>query len=88
MSEQSKAPWTDEEVAHLQAWQKSIHVHPFTCGNRDTPVHNQIDPEDDYGVLVPTKDGWVCRHCDYTQDWAHDFMLLFNEDAYRREMYP
>jgi hypothetical protein len=27
--------------------------------------------------LVPSTTGWVCRelNCDYTQEWAHDFML-------------
>ena len=29
------------------------------------------------GVHLRTmmRDGWVCSVCDYTQDWAHDFML-------------
>ncbi len=68
-----KAPWTLEQVTAAIAWQNSPKVHPYTCGNRDG---HPLDPEGDYGVLVPTEDGWVCRHCDYTQDWAHDFTLL------------
>lgn len=45
-------------------------MHPFTCANRsDHPV-----VAGDRGVLVPTVRGWICPFCDYTQDWAHDFM--------------
>ncbi len=67
-----KAPWTDEQVMSLTAWQNNGYVHPYTCGQRDG---HPLDPEGDYGVLVPTTDGWVCRHCDYTQEWAHDYSL-------------
>lgn len=46
-------------------------VHPFTCGNRaDHPMM-----AGDHGVLVPTTRGWICPICDYTQDWAHGFMM-------------
>lgn len=63
-----RAPFTAEEVEALNAWQQR---HPFTCGRcRDAsawPLTSQHE-------LVATKDGWVCPTCDYTQDWAHDFM--------------
>lgn len=62
-----RAPWTEEQIERLAAWQLNPAVHPYTCGNRDD---HPMDPEGDYGVLVPTENGWVCRHCDYTQDWA------------------
>lgn len=75
MSTQIKAPFTAEQVEGLNRWQRSTWVHPFTCGNRDTPEHETMDPECDWGVLVATADGWVCRHCSYTQDWAHDYMV-------------
>jgi hypothetical protein len=29
---------------------------------------------DGEGVLVATPECWVCPYCDYTQDWAHEFM--------------
>jgi ABC-type lipoprotein export system ATPase subunit len=58
------APWTDEEVENLNKYQAAGVFHPFTC-----PHHSQQD------VLVATHEGWVCSHCDYKQDWAHDFML-------------
>lgn len=64
------APFTAEQVIALDHWQNNRPVHPFTCGNRDDhPDHNG-----DKGVLIPTTRGWICQFCDYTQDWAHDFM--------------
>lgn len=62
-----KSPWTPEQVAALQAYQDAGYMHPFTC---PTENHSSI------GNLVPTARGWVCQFCDYTQDWAHDFMFL------------
>lgn len=55
------APWTAEQVAALNRWQRLGYVHPFTCPNGWN--------------LVATTAGWVCPGtCGYTQDWAHDFM--------------
>mgnify|MGYP001241801252 CR=1 FL=1 len=66
------APFTEAQVTRLNEWQKNKKVHPFTCGQcRDA------DPEfplRDQHELVATEDGWICPTCDYTQDWAHDFM--------------
>jgi hypothetical protein len=55
-----KAPWTDEQVARLKAWQENNMVHSYTCGN-----------DSKHADLIPTRDGWVCPDCDYKQDWAH-----------------
>lgn len=77
MTDFTTAPWTEEQVAALNQFQNARWMHPFTCGKREG---HPLDPEGDYGVLVATKDGWICRHCDYTQDWAHDFMLKNWED--------
>lgn len=66
------APFTDEQVEALTVWQNADTVHPFTCGNRDG---HPLDPEGDYGVLVATNDGWICRHCKYKQEWAWYFMV-------------
>lgn len=65
------APFTPEQVVILNRYQRERVFHPFTCGNRDG---HPMDPEGDYGVLVATEAGWVCRHCDYTQTWAHSWM--------------
>lgn len=63
------APFTPVQVFRLRIWQETPWVHPFTCANRGDGKHRT-----DTGVLVPTGDGWICPDCDYTQNWAHDFM--------------
>lgn len=73
-----KAPWTEEQVASLNAYQASGRYHPFTCANRSEPGHQER--HGDLGVLVATKDGWICPDCDYTQDWAHWSMLNFKSE--------
>ena len=67
MSRTIKAPWTPEQVVHLNNWQLSNRVHPFTCGKER---HKGALSD----ILVATENGWICNHCDYTQDWAHEFM--------------
>lgn len=67
----SRAPWTPEQVAALNARQRDGSYHPFTCGGNRTDA-NHLDGE---GVLVATPDGWVCPYCDYRQNWAHAEML-------------
>ncbi len=77
LSEVTKAPWTEEEVANLNAFQESGRFHPFTCGGaRCDDAHKAYADEHggDYGQLVATADGWKCPVCDYRQDWAHPFM--------------
>lgn len=68
------APWTPEQVEGLSRWQ--VEKHPFTCHNRKDGEHRYAPEVADFGVLVPTPNGWVCRDCDYTQDWAHPDMVL------------
>lgn len=84
------APWTEEQVDGLNRFQRSGKFHPFTCGiahgdfDPETmePIKNaalQVNPEwhkslDD--VLVATPQGWKCPSCKYTQNWAHDAMVM------------
>jgi hypothetical protein len=56
------APWSDDQVKSLNAFQRSAKVHPYTCGG--DVCHE---------VLVATMNGWVCRSCGYTQNHATDF---------------
>lgn len=58
-----KTKWTPEQVAALNKWQHNHRFHPFTCGS-----------DSRHRVLVATENGWICKDCDYRQDWAHDFM--------------
>jgi hypothetical protein len=62
MAEFIHAPWTDEQIEGLRAWQESGMFHDYTCGR-------------DGLTLVPTREGWICLapDCGYTQDWAHAF---------------
>lgn len=58
-----KAPWNDEQVANLNAFQSSRRFHPFTCGgDRGNEAHKQYAREHggDNGQLVATEDGFVC----------------------------
>jgi hypothetical protein len=66
----SKAPWTDEEVKRLNAYQKAAHLHPFTCpGDKaDCEKHRE---------LIATSDGWVCACGEYKQEWAHADMVRY-----------
>lgn len=74
---QIKAPFGTQEVVELWKWQMSRKFHPFTCRNRaDHPII-----AGDNGLLIPTVRGWICQFCDYTQDWAHDFMLRPKQDS-------
>jgi hypothetical protein len=65
MAEQIQAPFTEDQVNSLNEYQPSGVFHPFTCGG--DKCRND---------LVATKEGWVCPdpECDYTQDWAWNWM--------------
>lgn len=56
-----RAPFTPEQQAALADWQVNPRMHAFTCPN-------------DGSKLIPRK-RWVCARCEYTQDWAHAFMV-------------
>ncbi len=67
------APWTPDQVARLWKFQTDGKMHPFTCRNRGNGKHATIGT--DLGMLIPTIRGWACPFCNYTQTWAHDFMV-------------
>jgi hypothetical protein len=73
------APWTDDQVANLNRYQRAGIFHPFTCGWRDTHRDNP-------GVLVAERDGWHCpaAGCSYRQTWALPFMAAPPTSATRR----
>lgn len=63
----ASSPWTDDQVASLNAFQAAGRVHPFTG---DTPEGGGERP-----VLIATNAGWV----EYDggpiyQTWAHSWM--------------
>lgn len=82
----SKALWTLEQVDCLNAYQRHGRFHPFTCPNRGEDGHQMR--HGDLGTLIATENGWVCPDCDYTQDWAHDFMLNYDPEKHKSPFGP
>ncbi len=59
-----EAPWTDDQVKSLNAYQNAGYLHPFTFGSGE----KQVD-------LIATKEGWVAQvDGPVVQTWAHEFM--------------
>jgi hypothetical protein len=75
--EKIRAPFTAVQVQGLNEYQTGTDfghkMPPFTCGNRGDGQHGEEGG--DKGVLIATEQGWVCPCCEYTQDWAHSFMV-------------
>lgn len=71
-----QAPWTQGQVNALNAYQLRNDRHPFTCANQGRQDHAVSALAGQHTVLIATPEGWVCPACDYTQDWAHDFMAI------------
>jgi hypothetical protein len=65
-----KAPWNAEQVDNLNRFQRCGFLHSFTC-----PGHEGGGDR----TLFATRKGWICPHCGYTQDWAHEIMVAFDE---------
>ena len=60
----TEAPFTDDQVESLNAYQKAGVMHPFTHG--DGP--DKVD-------LIATRDGWIAAPGGPgVQTWAHAFM--------------
>lgn len=60
---------TDEEIEQLNNHQKSGKFHPYTCDRRASTCEVNEIPRDyaKDGVLIATKDGWVCPCGKYKQ---------------------
>lgn len=67
------APWTEQQVASLTAFQADGRFHPFTCPG----AFGTCGQKDDRN-LRPTIDGWVCACGSYRQPWAWSFMLTYD----------
>ena len=85
------APWTDEEVTQLNAYQRDGRFHPYTCGsgNRSDDFHKAAAVNyglGDLGQLHATIQGWICPGgCAYTQNWA-DFSFLTVVESYPQHL--
>lgn len=56
---------TEAQITSFNEFQKCGLMHPFTCGNDHDGVRE----------LIATQTGLKCPSCDYSQDWALQFML-------------
>jgi rubrerythrin len=51
-----QAPWPDEFVDQLNENQHNGKYPPYVCDKCE-------------GVMIATKDGWICPKCNHKQDW-------------------
>jgi hypothetical protein len=77
-----KAPFTDQQVARMNAYQEMGIYHPYTCPRRDPETHKVY--YGDLGTLFATRMGWICRDCPYVQETVHDYIL---EDDFHHTMH-
>jgi hypothetical protein len=63
-----RAPFTDDQIASLNAYQKSPNAHPYTCGNDHKTLG--LGDNDSDNILKADRFGWHCQKCSYLQDWA------------------
>ena len=82
------APFTDDEVEKLKAWQSGektfpmqvgdqmiqVPPHPFTCCSPNIEGCTKKTGESD-GVLIPSLEGFTCPCGKYKQNWCHDYMV-------------
>jgi hypothetical protein len=65
--EHCQTPWTEDQVASLNAYQAAGVMHPFT-GERG--------PKGEETILIATPEGWVERvGGPVVQTWAHAWMV-------------
>lgn len=79
MADIIRAPWSQETADALNRFQRNGKFHPFTCaGDRTDAFHAAAVVNyslSDAGQLHAILNGWVCKGCSYTQDWAFAFMV-------------
>jgi len=63
MAEEARSPFSDEQVASINAYQAAGAFHPFTCGTDSCR-----------GILVAANDGLRCPRCGFRQHWAWGWM--------------
>ena len=78
MSERVEAPFTPDQVANINEFQRTGYMHPFTC-----PGHEGGGARE----LAAEKEGLFCPGCDYRQKWVHDFMANGAAVANYRKMF-
>lgn len=80
--EEIRTPFSPIQVELLNEYQKSDIMHPFTCMGIRCKKRTEQENE---GILIATEEGWICPCGQYTQLWAHAFMLTIKEMKERRK---
>jgi hypothetical protein len=68
------APFTDDQVSHINDYQQYGKFHPFTCCSHEGCKREE---QKDNGALIATNEGLVCPCGKWKQDWVHSFMTEF-----------
>jgi hypothetical protein len=77
------APFTDDQVKSLNAYQVSGVMHPFTCAHCRDQLGTYADGVFNDRLLVATNEGWTCPTCDTTQDWTWEWMADWKWESYK-----
>jgi hypothetical protein len=77
MSQILEAPWNDDQVTSLNAYQACRRHHPFTCV--------EGEPDGTHHILEAAREGWFCPRClpkgkQYVQTWCYDYMADWSWD--------
>ena len=69
----TETPWKQEYVDSLNEYQQKGQFHPYTCDRKANECEVNEKPRDysKDGILIATKEGWVCPCGKYKQNWAH-----------------
>ncbi|WP_434032768.1 hypothetical protein [Cupriavidus sp. a3] len=70
-----RAPFTDDQVQKLNENQVGLGgpvLRAFIC--RNSADHRHGVEGGAPGILIATKYGWVCPHCNFKRDWAFAIM--------------
>jgi hypothetical protein len=61
------APFNGQQVQSMNGFQVRSGMHPMTCREDDCRSATRAAP------MTATTLGWMCRDCDYRQDWTFTF---------------
>lgn len=67
-----QAPFDDDQVESLNAYQRAGVLHPYVCG-RDSSHYPLVASPEGWRCLFGVDSGDPYMNCDYTQGWAHVF---------------
>lgn len=62
-----QSDFSDKKIDELNKHQKDGRFHPYTCDRKGV----NCTVNDDDGVLIATKEGWICPCGSYKQNWHH-----------------